>query len=288
MVDVEAGFKYPLRGDGSVKLHAIGGGVPVVLNVLTGFVVLAALIEQLMLLLLLPIAALQLFVGVLWTGYFLRVVRSTFDGGTEPPGFEDVGSLLHDGFWGGLVVVAYQVPGVVLMIGGYLLAFVFLYGARVGGDRAMIPGAATAGAVSILILVLLFLVWAVYSLGVLYLLPISLTAYAEERSLGTAFSLDTLLTVGRSSEYVKSWAASVGVFVLVYTLISFLTALFVGYLLLPFLPILYFYFGSAAFYMFGESYANATGIANPSSGGVEDAVGAESTGGIGTRQPEDV
>lgn len=288
MVDVEAGLKYPLRGDGTLKLHAIGGGVPVLLNLLTVTVGIIGFFVHVVWFLLLPLVPALVAVGVLWTGYYVRVARDTFEGGTEPPAFEDWGGLARDGVWGSLVVLVYMVPGVVLTVGGYLLMFVFVFGASYGVDLGADSAAATAGVVGALVMVIVSLVVLVYSLVAVYLLPISLVAYADEASLGAAFSLDTLTTVGRSSDYVKPWAAAVGVYMLVYMTTSFLTAILVGYLLVPFLPLVYFYLGTAAFYMFARSYADITGMTTPAAGTVDETVGAGSTGGVGTRPPEDV
>lgn len=290
MVDVGAGLKYPLRGDSTLKLHAIGGGVPVLLNVVTFAGALAGVLLEAPLLLVLPFVVLfpfQLAIGILWTGYFVRIARDTFEGGTEPPAWGDWGELASEGFWGFLIVLAYQIPGIVLMVGGYALMFLFIFGASFGARQGSESAAATAGIVGVVLMLLVFLVAMVYSVAITYLLPISLVAYADEGRVGAAFSLDTLKTVGADGEYVKPWAASVGVYMAVATLVSFLTAILIGYLLVPFLPLLYFYIGTAAFYMFAQAYADTTGKTIPSTGTADEAVGTASADGVGTRS-EDV
>lgn len=288
MVDVESGLKYPLRGEGALKLHAIGGGVPVLLNLVGGVVTIVGLLVPPVLVLLLPLVPVHLAVTVLWTGFYVRVAGDTLEGRTEPPVFDDWGGLARDGLWGSLVILAYLVPGFVLTVGAYLLMFVFVFGASFGFERGFEAGAATAGVVAALVMLVAFLVVMVYGLLATYLLPISLVAYADERRLGAAFSIETLRTVGATSAYAKPWAAVVGVYVIVYTVVSALTVVLVGYLLAPFLPLVYFYLGVAAFYMFAQSYAETTGVAIPATESMDEPVGSEGPGSVGTRPPEDV
>lgn len=285
MVDVESGLKYPFRGEDVLKLHAIGGGAPVVLYGLTLLVAFASIVVPLLGIVQLLLVPLQLALGVLWTGYFVRVAKDTFDGGTEPPGFDDLGGLARDGVWGLVVVFAYYVPLIVVSVGGYVLLVVLLLGATFGVERGSETAVATAGVVGGLTLLVLFFLVLLLSLATAYLMPISLVAYADEGSLSAAFSLDTLKTVGRSSEYVKPWAAAFGVYMLLATVLGFLSIILVGYLLMPFA---YFYVGTAAFHMFAQSYANTTGKTIPSSRTADEAVGTASAGGVGTRTPEDV
>lgn len=287
MVDVDDGLKYPLRGDNTLELHAVGGGVPVALNVVSSIVGLVGLLVPLLWLLFLPLGLANLAVGVLWTGYFVRVARDTFAGGTEPPALGDWG-VVRDGVWGTLVVVAYLIPMVVLSVLGSGLVFVVVFGAGVGVDRGFEAAAATAGVLGVVVMLLLFLVVLGYGLVVAYLLPVSLVAYADEGRVGAAFSLDTLVTVGTDGEYAGAWAVTVGVYLVAGMVVSALTAILVGYMLLPLMPLLYFYLGTAGFHMFARAYADATGTTIPGTGTTDEAVGTAAGNQVGTRAPDDV
>ena len=265
-VDIEDALKFPVRGDDALKIHAVAGGVPVLLNVVWTVVAIAGIVLPFLWLLYLPLVPLQLAVGILWLGYFLRVVRRTFAGATEPPALDDWGSLIRDGLWGTLVVLAYQVPALVLSMVGYGVVFVAMFGAGGLAEGGAEGGAAAVGVVGALLMLVVFGVVLLYSLAAGYLLPASLIAYADEGHLGAAFSVERLKTVTYSQEYAIPWIVVAGVYGAVAGVVSFLASLLIGYLLVPFLPLFYFYLGTAAFYMLAQAYATRTGMAVPEVG----------------------
>lgn len=284
MVDVEAGLKYPIRGDGTLKRFAVFGSAPLAMYVLTLAVAIASVAVPALGALQLLLLPMQLGIAVLWLGYFVQVARDTFAGGTEPPAVADWGQLARDGLGGLAVVLAYYVPVIAVTLVGYVVVALLLLGAGFGVEQGSESVAATAGVLGgVGVLVLMFVV-SLSSLAMAYLLPISIAAYADEGRLGAAFSLDTLLTVGRHGDYVKPWAATFGVYVLVATVLGFLAMLLVGIVLLPFA---YFYVGLAGFHMFAQGYASATGMTVPA-GTIEGGPTTERAGGTPRRAPEDV
>lgn len=284
-VDFEDALTYPVRGDSTLTLYAIGGAIPALVNVLWVVVVVASIVEQRLALLFVPLVLMQFAVGVGWLGYFVRVARATFDGATEPPSFGNWGELARDGLWGLVVVLAYQVPVLALAVGGYALVFGLVFNLEAMAATGV--GAGTWGAMGALLLLVVTVAGLVGSLLVAYLLPVSLVAYADEGRVRAAFSPDTLRTVGFSVEYAVPWVLAASLYFVVYSFVSFLTALLVGYLLVPFLPLVYFYVGLAAVYMFARAYAEEMELAvsDPGTGG--EAFG-RPVGSGRTRSPEDV
>lgn len=285
-VDIEDALRYPVRGDDALAVHAVGGVAPVLVNLSMAVVAVAAIFVGPVGLLLLALLPLQLAVVVGWTGYFVRVARTTFAGATAPPPLGDWGSLARDGLWGSLVVLAYQVPLVALTIGGYALVFALLFGLDSAVDAGTEAGMAAGSVLGVLLMLILFVVVLGGSLLVAYLLPISLVAYAHEGSARATLSLETLRTVGLSSEYAVPWLVVAGIYGGTVGLMSLLTSLLVGYLLVPLLPLFYFYLGVAAFHLFAQAYVEERGLHEVGTAG-----GASSNrpaGPGGSRQPEDV
>lgn len=288
-VDIEDALRYPLRGDGALTLHAVGGGLPVLLNVVWVGVIFAAVLVEELFLLLIALFPLHLLVGIFWLGYFLRVARTTLEGAAAPPGFGDVGALFADGLWGSLLTLGYWVPVVGVMVAGYAVMFAAMLGLGSAGAGGTESALAAAGAVSVVGMLLAVLVGFALSAVAAYLLPISLVAYADEGSVTAALSPARLKTVGLSESYVVPWLLVAGVYVAVYMVVSFLTVILVGYLLVPFLPLVYFFVGMAAFRLFGRAYAVEVA---PAEAGANPAAAAGSTTGSPAagrdRGPEDV
>lgn len=281
MFDVEDAAKYPLRGDGATRTLAIAGGIPALVNLVWSAIGLLGAILPPLLLLYVPLLPLQLAISVLWTGYFLRVARRTFAGEDAPPALGDWGELATDGFWGTVVVVAYQIPLVVLTVAGYGALFVVLAGSSGLAEGGAEGAAAGVGALGALAVVALLLFGLAYSLAISYVLPAALLAYADEGRVGAAFSVDRLKTVTLSEAYAIPWVIAATAYVGVVMLVTTLTFVLVGFLLVPLLPVFYFYLGSATFYALALAYAEETGRGAP----VDPAVEADAAG---DRGPEDV
>jgi hypothetical protein len=254
-VDVDAALRYAFRGDGTLRRFAIGGGVPSLLNVAYLVPALAALVVPELALLYLPLVAVQLGVGVVLTGYVLRVAERTLDGESEPPAFRDWGELVGDGLRGFGVVLAYQVPLVVASAVAFGLMFLAFAGASSVGESA----GAGLGVLGVLVMLVAMLVTMAYSLVMGYLLPISLVSYAASGELSAAFDVETVKPVALSEEYAIPWLIVAGVYMAVASVMSVLTSLLVGYLLVPLLPLVYFYVGVTAMFMFAQAFANVHG-----------------------------
>lgn len=257
-MDVEDAFEYPTRGNDAVKRFLIGGGIPSVLAL--GFVVVSFLtflfpLFGLVNLLLFPIG---LVVGLLLTGYYVRVARTTYAGSDEPPSFGDWGALARDGGYGYLIGLVYAVPLVVLAAVGIGLLVAVLGGVALNGSGAESAFAAF-GALSILVFGVLALAYFAYSLVMGYFAPISVCIYADTGSVRSAFSRERLLAVATEKEYVVAWVAQAGALFAVQSVVGALTTILVGYLLYPLLPFVTFFVSTAAFYAFARVYDDVVG-----------------------------
>jgi hypothetical protein len=261
-VDIDGALRYPFRGEGTLRRFAIGGGVPSLLNVAYLVPAVAAVFVPELALLYLPLVAVQLGAGVVLTGYFVRVAERTLAGEGEPPAFREWGGLVGDGLRGFGVVLAYQVPLVVASAVAFGLMFLAFAGASSVGESA----GAGLGFLGVLVMLLAVLVTMAYSLVMGYLLPISLVSYAASGELSAAFDVERVKPVALSEEYAIPWLLVAGVYMAVASVMSVLTSLLVGYLLVPLLPVVYFYVGATAMFMFAQAFANVHGK------GVADAV----------------
>jgi hypothetical protein len=251
-------LQYPLRGDHALRRHAIGGGIPAALAVLGIF----AFIVLFFLTVLIPFATLVVVLGTYvvvplvylavywyWAGYFVRVARDTYAGGTRPPMFGDWGQLLKDGGYAVLIGIAYAVPVVVLVVA--LGAAIVGLG---GGLSALVDGGGGGSELVTLGLVLAALLATAvgFAASVLaaYCYPISVCGYAEHRNVREAFDTARIRAVATRPDYAGRWLLVAGVSFGAYVVVSVLTSIFVGYLLVPLLPALLFYVGVGGFYGF--------------------------------------
>jgi hypothetical protein len=263
-IDYEDAFGYPLRGDGVVSRFLIGGGAPSLL--VLAFFALAVLTIFLapVGILILLLAPVSLAVGLLLSGYYVRVVRATYAGNEDPPSFGDWRELFVDGGYSVLIGLGYALPLVVLGI-VVTVGFVALVGggAAMGGSAAE-SAVAALGMLSLLLFALLSLLAMAYSLVVSYLYPISVCVYADTDDVRTSFSKERLLPVAKSSDYAVAWLVQAGVLFGIQTFVDMLTMVLIGYLLYPFLPFATFFVTVAAFYVFAKAYQNETGSAKVS------------------------
>lgn len=173
---IEDAFTYPVERDDWVKTVLIGG----VLTFL-GF-------------LLIP-----LFVVY---GYVVRAIRTSIDGDTEPPAFEDWGTLLVTGFQAWLIGVIYLlIPAIVafVTIGGSIMAM------ATGGDLG--AGVGVAGLFGgLAVTFVLSLVFGYLSVGAIVL-------FARQDQFGAAFDFGQLRDLVLTTDYAIAWVVAIVVFI---------------------------------------------------------------------------
>lgn len=214
---IEDGFSYPLRGDWVGRI--IIGGVLAILSILV-------------------VPAFILF------GYLVAVIRDTIAGADEPPEFANWGDLLKDGFIAIIISLIYSfVP--IVVIGG-IGAVLVGGGSAVGGDGGGLL--AGFGVLSIILLIPIFFL-------IYYIVPAAISAYADQNSIGAAFSLDRLKPVLLSSSYLVAVLSPIIVGVAIQVATAVLSITIIGLVLVPFLQ---FYGNVAVFRMFGNAYQEST------------------------------
>ena len=135
-------------------------------------------------------------------GYYVRVIRGTISGESEPPVFDEWEELFVDGLKAFVVTLVYMlVPAIVLgiSVGGLVVAAVF--GTGDVGFGAFLG--ALAGFVLSGIITLVF--W--------YVVPAAVANVARTGNIGSGFAFGELRPALLSSTYAVPWLLSVGVLV---------------------------------------------------------------------------
>ena len=162
-LDLEALLTYPMESDDWIVTVAIG-------TVLTIFSFL-------------------IIPGFLVYGYLVRALRAGMDGASEPPEFDDWGTLFVEGLIATVILFVYQlIPAIVFFV-------------TVGGSIAAMASGSEAGA----------------GLGFAglfgYIGLIGVANYAREGGIGAGFDIGVITDVATDSEYAIPWA--IGVVVLI-------------------------------------------------------------------------
>lgn len=213
-MDYERLAKFPIQNEDDWILTIVIGGVLLFL----GF-------------LLVPVLA-------VW-GYVAEVIRGGVAGESEPPTFDDWGTLVVDGLKGFIILAVYQIPPAIVG-GGLILVFGL---ASAGTDSAGL------GFVGFL---LGFGVWSLLGLVFGYFGMAGFANFAVEDSIGAGFDVGTIMDVATSGGWLMAW-----VFYIALSIVAGLVASFTGGLAGPFTS---FYALTAGGRAFGEAFADATGV----------------------------
>ena len=214
---LEDGLSYPARGDWIGRI-AIGG-----------------------ILLFFSFLLIPLFFVM---GYLINVLKTTVNGESEPPAFEDWGELFVTGIVGTVISFVYSIVPF-LIFGGIAVVFTGL-GGLIGGDG----GGVLAGLGLLTFLLAIPVVFLVY-----YMVPAALTNYAIEGKLSAAFEFGTLKPVLLSVEYLVAVLLPLVVAVLLWVVTGVLSITVIGLVLVPFLQ---FYGQVAVFRMFGSAFKSVS------------------------------
>lgn len=177
-------------------------------------------------------------------GFYIRVLRTTIEGDDAPPKFRDWGGLFKEGAYSLGIGLAYQVPMIVL--GGGLIVLIVLLSVVAGSGDAGAAGSALLGIGQLVFYLVAFL----WSIVTWYLAPISLSVYATEDSLRSAFSVDRIKPVATSKEYAVPWVVGFVGIMVANNVAGFLTFVVVG-------ALIQFYVVMVGFRLFGKGYAAA-------------------------------
>jgi hypothetical protein len=173
-------------------------------------------------------------------GYMMEVMRGAASGETEPPEFDDWGTLIVDGLKAAIVMFVYQIPagvigGIVLLISTALLAT----GSDAGAGLGILGWLIGLG------------VWMFLSIVFSYFGSVGVVNMALEGSFGAAFSVGTIISVSTSGSWIKAWVFLIGL-----SFVSGMVASLTGGLAYPFTS---FYTLSAGGRALGEAFVAETG-----------------------------
>lgn len=215
---IEEAIAYPRAGDDAAKTILIGG----VLALLSVLVIPALLL----------------------LGYLVRVLRSAEAGEEVPPEFEDWTDLFVDGVKAFVVVFVYSLlPWLVLAVtaGGTI--------AGLAGPGELQPGAIAGAMLGLAVGGILWLL-------AFYVIPAALASFAEQDRIGAAFSTSVLGDVLTDSRYAVGWLLALVLFVAGGVVVGLLNVVpLLGFVVGAFVN---FYVGVAAFYLYGQAFAEAT------------------------------
>lgn len=218
-------IRFPLSGDEGVKSVIIGG--------VLGFFSF----------LLLPIFPLQ--------GYFLRVAKTSVEGGTDAPAFDEWDELFVDGIKVFVVTIAYFiVPTVLLAVVTFLTVGISsVVTSGVEAPPAAASGLSVVGGLLVLASLLVYLVF-------VYIYPAGIVNMARKGDVGAAFDFGTVLSVAFTADYFVAGVLAILLALVVGVLTVVLGALTFGVFLLLGVFV-QFYVQVAFFYLFGRGYAKA-------------------------------
>lgn len=178
-------------------------------------------------------------------GYYMRVMRGTVAGETEPPVFDEWGELLVDGLKGFVVTFVYMlVPAIVfgVSVGGLITAAVSGNGdVGFGAIAGALLGLTVAGVVSLVF-------W--------YVVPAAVANVARTGNVGSGFAFGELRPALLSGTYAVPWLLSVIVLIGAGVVTGLLNVIpFLGFLLA--MPVS-FYATVVAFRLAATGFGNAT------------------------------
>lgn len=182
-------------------------------------------------------------------GYVVRALRATIEGESQPPAFDDWGTLLVDGLKVWLVSVIYMLVPIVVglvTVGGAMLAMAT--GDPVGAGAGMVG--MFAGMALTFVLALVF--------G--YVAVAAVVNFAHEGRLGAAFDFGRLRGVVFHRDYAVAWLLSILAFVAAGVVAG---VPLVGWLLAPFVS---FYALVVAARLWAGGYADALEMTDSTTG----------------------
>ena len=172
-------------------------------------------------------------------GYYIKTMRGGIDGKSGLPEWDDWGNLFVKGLLVIIVVFIYMLIPLAVMfmsIGGVVISSI------ASGDVSPASIGTIIGG-SLLSVFLMFIVW--------LLLPMALSIYAKEDSIGAAFGIGEILS--RIKSVIGEYIIAIIVLYALMLIVSFIAVIpFIGWVVMIFA---YFYVILVAANMFGKVYA---------------------------------
>ena len=236
-------INYPIEGDQTSDILLVGGVLSIISGILAAIFLLLSVFTFGLGFILMPLAFIP-SLGIM--GYYVRVLESTVDGGSEPPAFDDIAGAFKDGLVATAIgVVYYLIPSVLFLVAA-------LFGGVLGGAAGNNGGGALA---------LLFLIGGgglatVLTIALTYVYPAALTRYATTDDIAAAFAFSDLIDTIGSIDYLVAWLYGLAIL-----LVGGIVASIVG--LIPLLgwlaaPVIQFLAAISAYRAWGLAYNAGT------------------------------
>ena len=172
-------------------------------------------------------------------GYYIKTMRGGIDGKSGLPEWDDWGNLFVKGLLVIIVVFIYMLIPLAVM-------FMSIGGAAISSIASGDVSPASIGTIiggSLLSVFLMFIVW--------LLLPMALSIYAKEDSIGAAFGIGEILS--RIKSVIGEYIIAIIVLYALMLIVSFIAVIpFIGWVVMIFA---HFYVILVAANMFGKVYA---------------------------------
>ena len=165
--------------------------------------------------------------GLFTAGYSIKILRRAIrEGRVEMPEWSEEGRLLTDGLYSMIISLAYLLPGLIVLVGGFFLYFLSFF-------LIMPTLEQNDSAFSFIIFLPMLILFGGMGLGTLLLmvgavpLPVALCRFADEGRLGAAFQFGEIFRSLKKNPigYIGAWVVMFGVFYILYFvyLIGYLT-----------------------------------------------------------------
>jgi hypothetical protein len=176
--------------------------------------------------------------GLFVSGYSIRILRLAIrEGKVEMPDWSGENQLLMDGIYSTIISLAYILPGLITLIGGFILYIISFV--------LVIPSPEQADATSVFgIFIPMFILFASMALGLALLmlsvipLPVALCRFADEGRLGAAFNFREIFGAVKKNPlgYIAALVVCFGLMYILYFfyLIAYMTVILCcpGYLIM--------------------------------------------------------
>jgi hypothetical protein len=177
--------------------------------------------------------------GLFVSGYMMGILREAVrDGRVEMPAWKEPERLLKDGFFATLIQLVYMAPGLLVLMGGFLLYFTaILFSIPLADSRdGAMPGIFLLGI--IFFFVSLALGPCLMMAGAVPL-PIALARYADEGRFQAAFHLRQIARALKANPlgYLGAWLVCLGILSLCYAA-YYILYLSIVFCCLSFLPLI--------------------------------------------------
>jgi len=219
MFDIGEAFGYPLEGDDVAANLLIGSGLFIasgviyVLGFFLSFFIIGVFI--------IPFAIVPM---LFLYGYMVKILETSLKDESAPPTYDDWKELGMDGGRAFVVLLVYQLPAFVIMIGGVFFTAAGSVAVADPANSGQAAGAILGGGTLIIMLLALL-----YLLIAMYVLPAAICAMAADGSINGAFDFANIRKGAFTADYAVAWLLAGGVVSIIGGVGQLLAIILVGF-----------------------------------------------------------